>query len=298
MAKRVFLFLAVNLAVMFTLMLVMNILGVGNYMTANGINYQQLAIFSLIWGMGGAIISLLISKKMAKWTMKVQIVEANTSNPYARNIYEKVSRLSKKAGLAKVPEVGIYDSPEVNAFATGATKNSSLVAVSTGLINHLDDNEVEAVIGHEIAHIANGDMVTMTLIQGVMNAFVIFFAKAIAWAVAQFMRGDEEESPSFFVAFAIEMVLHIIFGIIGAIIVNFFSRWREFRADRGGAELTGASNMAAALRRLKGTTELIDNRQESIAAFKISGGGKWLSLLSSHPPLDERIRRLEEYRVS
>ena len=182
------------MAVMFTLMLVMNILGIGNYLTANGINYEQLAIFSLFWGMGGALISLLISKKIAKWSYKVQTIDPETTNPYTKNLYETVNRLSMKAGLEKTPEVGIYDSPEVNAFATGATKNSSLVAVSTGLLNHLDDNEVEAVIGHEIAHIANGDMVTMTLIQGVMNAFVIFFAKAIAYAASQFL-GEMTRNP-------------------------------------------------------------------------------------------------------
>jgi heat shock protein HtpX len=196
-----------------------------------------------------------------------------------------------------MPEVGIYESPEVNAFATGPSRNNSLVAVSSGLLRGMNRDEVEGVLGHEIAHIANGDMVTMTLVQGVINAFVIFFAKAAAWAIANFMRGNNDEGPSFMVAFGIEMVLHIIFGFVGMIIVAWFSRYREFRADQGGAKLAGTGKMVAALERLKSTTDLVDNRQESIAAFKISGKGGFMALFSTHPPLEQRIARLKGYSL-
>lgn len=298
MFKRVSLFLLVNFGVMLMLMIIANLLGLRSYLTPYGIDYQQLAIFSLFWGMGGSIISLLISKKMAKWTMKVQMIDPNRASGYELELYKTVERLAQMAGIEKTPEVGIYESPEVNAFATGATKNRSMVAVSTGLLNRLNTKEVEGVLGHEVAHIANGDMVTMTLIQGVLNAFVIFFAKAISRAVAQFMKSDEDESPSFMLTFAIEIVLQIVFGMIAAVIVNSFSRWREYRADRGGAELAGSKNMIAALEKLKNSVELIDDRQQAMAALKISGSSKWLALLSSHPPLEERIARLKSMQIA
>ncbi len=292
--KRLFLFGAVNFAIMIMLMFVLNLLGVNHYLTAQGIDYTSLMIFSLVWGMGGSFISLLLSKTIAKMSMRVQIIDPNTSDSRLASLVNSVHNLARGAGLSKMPEVGIYESPEVNAFATGPSKRNSLVAVSTGLLNRLDKGEVDGVLGHEVAHIANGDMVTMTLVQGVINAFVIFFAKIVAWTIANFLRGDEEEGPSFFAAFAIEMVLHVVFGLIGMIIVSWFSRFREFRADKGGAQLAGRGNMIAALEKLKSTVDLVDDRQEAVAAFKISGKSKFMALFSTHPPLDQRIARLRQ----
>ena len=197
-----------------------------------------------------------------------------------------------------MPQVGIYESPEVNAFATGPTKSRSLVAVSTGLLRSMNKNEVEGVLAHEIAHVANGDMVTMTLIQGVVNAFVMFLARIAAFAVGQALAsrgGDREDSaPSPILNWVMVIVFEILFGLIGAMIVASFSRWREFRADAGGAKLAGRENMRAALMKLRSYTERIDNEHQSIAALKISGRpGGFLALFSTHPPLEERIRRLE-----
>jgi heat shock protein HtpX len=278
---------------MVTLMVVANLLGLRSYLTPYGIDYGQLAGFSLLWGMGGAFISLLISKPLAKFSMKVKVVDPETTDSSHRNLVQTVYRLAQAAGLNKMPEIGIYESPEVNAFATGATKNSALVAVSSGLYAKMSPDELEGVLGHEVAHIANGDMVTMTLIQGVMNAVVIFLAKAIAWAAAQALRSDDDESPSFWLAFAIEMALQVLFGIGAMVVVNWFSRKREFRADAGSAKIAGAGKMIASLRVLRSTTELIDGEQPQVASLKIAGRGSVMALLSTHPSLDERIRRLE-----
>ena len=273
MFKRFGLMILVNFGVMLTLMAILNLLGVRNYMTASGINYESLMIFCLVYGMGGSFISLLMSKTMAKWLMGVKIIDKAPANPWEHKVVALTRRLSTQAGLPKHPEVGIFDSPEINAFATGPSKSNSLVAVSTGLLKHMNEQEVEGVLAHEVSHIANGDMVTMTLIQGVINAFVMFFAKALAWAIANVMQGDDEDSqPSFWVVFAVEMVLYTIFGLIGGMIVSWFSRGREFRADSGGAKLAGSEKMIAALKSLQNIQNPVyeNNGNESFNSLKIS----------------------------
>lgn len=292
--RRIFFFLATNFAIMITISIVLSLLGVRGYLDQNGINYQALMIFCLCWGMGGAFISLAMSRKIAKWSMRLQTIDPNTHNSNERWLYDTVARLAQDANLPNTPEVAVYDNQEVNAFATGPTKRRSLVAVSSELLRAMSKQEAEGVLGHEIAHIANGDMVTMTLIQGVMNAFVMFLSRIAAFAVAQFMRGDEDEGPSFLVHMVATILFDILFGILGHLIVAWFSRQREFRADAGGARLAGTASMVNALARLKGYTEQVDERQESLATLKIAGGKKGIkALFSTHPPLDERISRLQ-----
>jgi len=242
--KRILLFLATNLAVMITLSIVLSLLGVTGYITPSGLDYSALMVFSLIWGMGGAFISLQMSRFMAKMAMSVQLVDGTSGQPELDWLHQTVGHLSRKAGLP-MPEVGIYDSPEVNAFATGPSKSRSLVAVSTGLLRSMRREEVEGVLAHEVAHIANGDMVTLTLIQGVVNAFVLFFSRIIANLVRQMV----DEKISSLVFFVTTIVFDIAFGILGSMVVAWFSRAREFRADAGGAQLAGKANMIGALQR-------------------------------------------------
>lgn len=288
--KRIGLFLAVNVLVMVTISIVLNLLGVQPYIQAQGINYEQLMIFCLVWGMGGAFISLGISRIMAKMMMGVKVINPSTATGPQKEIVDMVHRFAKSSGITTMPEVGIYDSPEINAFATGPTKNRSLVAVSTGLLHRMDRDQVEGVIGHEVAHIANGDMVTMTLLQGIINAFVMFLARIVAFAISQ--NAKEESRPM--IRFAVTMVLEIVLSVLGAIVVSYFSRLREFRADAGGARLAGREKMISALKGLQGTLNRIDNEQPAYATLKISGKpGGLMALLSTHPPLEERIRRLE-----
>jgi len=293
-AKRVLLFVAVNILILVTISITLNLLGVRPYLSARGIDYGSLLVFCAVWGMGGAFISLGLSRVMAKWMMRVQVIDPDRADPTSRELVNTVHNLARAAGLPKMPEVGVYDSPEVNAFATGPTRSRALVAVSTGLLRRMDRRQVEGVLGHEIAHVANGDMVTMTLIQGVINAFVMFFARAIAFAAAQFLRGDDERGPSFMLQWVLTIVLEIALSILGAIVVAFFSRWREFRADAGGARLAGRDSMISALEGLQRTTELVDTRQQALATLKISGGRKrgLAFLFATHPPLEERIERL------
>jgi heat shock protein HtpX len=294
-AKRITLFFAVNLLILITISLTMSLLGLRPYLTAQGIDYRSLMVFCVLWGMGASLISLALSRKMAKWTMGVKVIDPNTADPAARQLVADVHNLARAAGLPKMPEVGIYDSQEVNAFATGPTRARALVAVSTGILRRMDRRELEGVLGHEITHVANGDMVTMTLIQGVINAFVMFFARIIAFALAQFLRRDDS-GPSFAIQWMLTMVLEIALSILGFIVVAFFSRIREFRADAGGARLAGRDSMVAALEALKRSTGLVDNRQASLATLKIAGGkGPGLRMLfATHPPLDERIARLRD----
>jgi heat shock protein HtpX len=295
--KRILLFAAVNIAIVVTVSLVLNLLGVQPYLTSQGLNMGSLLVFCLIWGMVGSFISLLLSKKMAVWTMGVEIIDPRSSGRSAE-LVQMVHRLAKGAGLEKMPDVGIYPGMEINAFATGPTKNNSLVAVSQGLLNRMDREEVEGVLGHEIAHIANGDMVTMTLIQGVVNAFVMFFARIAAYAVSQMLRGDREEGEGLghFAYMMTVFVFEIFFGILGSMIVAWFSRYREFRADAGGAKLAGRNKMIRALQRLKANAELPEEGAPAMAAFKISSKkGGWLHLFSTHPSLDVRIARLQQY---
>jgi heat shock protein HtpX len=303
LAKRVILFLIVNFLVVTFISFIVYFFNLQPFLTKNGLNLPSLAIFCFIWGMAGALISLFLSKTMAKWMVGLKMIDPNTNDPNQRAVLDTVYSLAKKAGLPKMPEVGIYQSPELNAFATGPSRSNSLVAVSTGLINGMNKSEVDAVIGHEITHVANGDMVTMTLLQGVINAFVMFFARILAFVISRFFsRGDRDsDSISPFLYQIIVFALEIVFMILGAIVVASFSRYREYRADAGGARLAGPAAMIAALQALKSNMQIKDPRQnqEAINAFKISGTkGGFMQWFSSHPPLDDRIARLQKrYKV-
>lgn len=295
-AKRVFLFLVLNFAVVLFISFLLYIFNIQPFLTQHGINPVALAIFCLIWGMGGAFISLLLSKTMAKWMMGVQIIDPATSDPNSKELLEMVHALASKAGLPGMPDVGVYDSPEVNAFATGASKAKALVAVSTGLLRRLNRDQVEGVLGHEVTHIANGDMVTMTLLQGVINAFVMFFARIIAFAISRWISGSSEnERGGSLMYYGIVFGLEIVFMLFGTLIVAAFSRHREFRADFGGARLSSPENMISALGALKRTIEIQDEKtdQPAFQAFKISSKGGFLRLFASHPPLDDRIASLK-----
>lgn len=292
-AKRVFLFLAVNFLVLLTVSLLLNLLNVQPYLKSHGLDYYSLLIFCVIWGMAGAFISLALSRIMAKWMMGVQVIDPDTAIGQQKQLLSLVHTLAKRAGLPKMPEVGVYDSQEVNAFATGPSKSRSLVAVSSGLLRRMQIPEIEGVLGHEIAHIANGDMVTMTLLQGVINAFVMFFARVIAFAITRLgKKSDEPTSPLFYTLLV--FVFEIAFMILGSIVIATYSRFREFRADSGGARLAGRDKMIAALQALQRTIEIEDPRAEKPAfqAFKISSKQGFLRFFASHPPLDERIARL------
>ena len=286
MGKRIVLFLITNLAVVLTLSLVMSVLGVGRYVGPNGLDIQALAVFCFIWGMGGAFISLQMSRFIAKRATGVQLVEGRTGQGDLDWLHATVTRLTQQAGLP-MPEVGVYESAEVNAFATGPSKSRSLVAVSSGLLRSMRREEVEGVLAHEVAHIANGDMVTMTLLQGVINAFVMFLARLIAFA----LRGNNERNSSG--NFLVVIVLQIVLGILGSLVTAWFSRQREFRADHGGATLAGRGNMLAALRRLAANRELVDTQHQALATLKINGAPGWMMLFSTHPPLEQRIAALE-----
>ena len=289
--KRIFLFMATNIAIMVTLMIVLSLLGVTGYVTADGLDYGALMVFSLVWGFGGAGISLLMSRWMAKSAMGVQLVDGRTGHADLDWLHQTVEQLTRKAGLP-MPEVGVYDSPEVNAFATGPSKKSSLVAVSSGLMRSMRREEIEGVLAHEVSHIQNGDMVTMTMIQGVVNAFSIFFSRVIANIVRQLV----DERISGVVFFVATIVFDIVFSVLGMMVVAWFSRAREFRADAGATVLSNRNNMIAALQRLQVNQALVDNSQPQLATMKISGGkATGLKLLMmTHPPLEERIAALQK----
>jgi heat shock protein HtpX len=286
--KRILLFVLTNVLVVTVLGVVASLLGVNRYLTANGLNLGSLLGFALVMGFGGAIISLLISKPMAKWSSGVRIINQPQSADEAW-IVDTVRKLADKAGIG-MPEVGIFDG-EPNAFATGAFKNSALVAVSTGLLVGMTREEIEAVIGHEIAHVANGDMVTMTLIQGVMNTFVVFLSRVIGYAVDSFLRKNDERSSGPGIGYMITtLVLDIVLGFAASMVVAWFSRHREFRADAGSAQLLGRRQpMINALARLGGMQP--GELPKSVAAFGIAGGMG--QLFSTHPPLEERIAALQ-----
>ncbi|MFO1519005.1 MAG: protease HtpX [bacterium] len=292
MFKRILLFAAVNLLVMLTISILLSVLGVRPYLHAYGIDLPQLMIFCLIWGMGGSLISLFLSRSLAKWTMGVQVIDPQTTTPELAALVNRVHSLAQRAGLPKMPEVGIYDSEELNAFATGPTKSSALVAVSTGLLRRMDSDEVEGVLGHELTHVSNGDMVTMTLLQGVVNAFVMFFARVIAFGVSQGVKEESRRTVNYLVTMLLEMTL----SILGFIVVAGFSRWREFRADHGGAQLAGTQKMVGALRALQRNMGIeTGDESAALSTLKISGGSRGLTaLFATHPPLEERIRRLQE----
>jgi len=294
--KRIGVFLLVNILVVTTISIVLNVLGVKPYLTQNGIDFGSLIAFCLVWGMGGALISLALSRIMAKWTMGVEVISPTTHDPELRALLETVHSLARAAHLPVMPEVGIYQSPEVNAFATGPMKSRSLVAVSTGLLQRMSDAEVKGVLGHEVAHIANGDMVTMTLIQGVVNAFAMFLARVITYGLSVARGKDAEESP--WMNFGIQIALEMVFMVLGSMVVAWFSRYREFRADEGGARLAGRENMIQALEGLSATLESTEpDGQSPMAAFKISSQpSRMMRLFSTHPPLEDRIARLKSYR--
>lgn len=287
---RVVLFLATNLAIILVLSIVMSVL-----MPALGVDtsgYTGLLIFAALFGFGGSFISLLLSRWMAKRSTGAQVITRPRNSTEAW-LLATVERQARQAGIP-MPEVAIYDSPEPNAFATGASKSSSLVAVSTGLMRAMTEDEVEAVLAHEVSHIANGDMVTLTLIQGVVNTFVIFFARVIANIIDNATRGNSNSGQGLgtFAYFGIVMVLELVFGILASIIVFWFSRQREFRADAGAAKLAGSHKMVAALRRLQGAQE--SNLEGSMMAFGIQSKRSFSRLFMSHPPLAERIAALQQ----
>lgn len=293
MAKRILLFVVTNIAIVVTLSIVLSILGINRagLTPTGGIDIVGLAIYALAWGMIGSFISLLMSRFIAKQAMGVKLVDGRSGQDEADWLYRTVERLTRQAQLP-MPEVGIYESPEVNAFATGPSKSRSLVAVSSGLLHSMRRDEVEGVLAHEVAHIQNGDMVTMTLIQGVVNAFVIFLSRLVGILVRQ----TSDSRSSYMMSFVVEIVLQIGLGIVGMMVVAWFSRAREFRADAGGASLAGRGNMIAALQRLQQTHELVDTRQASLATMKISGVSSWMALMSTHPPLEQRIAALQSLR--
>jgi heat shock protein HtpX len=287
--KRIFLFVLTNVAVMAVLLVTTRLLGVDRFLTANGLNMGALAVFSLVIGFGGATISLLMSKTMAKMSTGARIINQPQTADEAW-IVQTVQKFADKAGIG-MPEVAIYEG-EPNAFATGAFKNSALVAVSTGLLQNMTREEVEAVIGHEVAHVANGDMVTMTLIQGVMNTFVVFLSRLVGYAVDSFLRRGDSESSGPGIGYMITtIVMDIILGFMAAIIVAWFSRQREFRADAGAAQLMGRKQpMINALARLGGLAP--GELPKTMQAMGITGGlGK---LFSTHPPMEERIAALQK----
>lgn len=295
-AKRITLLLLVNLLVMLTIGIVVSLLFGGLTHRIGG--SQNLFLFCFVWGMGGAFVSLAISRLMAKMMMGVRVIDPNTSDPESRQLVQTVYKLARTAGLSTMPEVGIYDSPEINAFATGPSRSRALVAVSSGLLGRMKQYDVEGVLGHETAHIANGDMVTMTLIQGVVNAFAMFLAWALAIALTRGSDRDDDRGGNFFMQYMLMNVFQTVFMLLGTVVVCWFSRWREFRADAGGAKFAGRDHMLSALKTLQlvheSGADMAGQQQPSFQALKISGKtGGLVALFASHPPIEERIARLE-----
>lgn len=285
--KRIFLFLLTNLAVVLVLSIVAKVTGLDAWLAVHGQSYAGLLVFAAFFGFAGSFISLALSKTMAKRAMGVQLISPQTADPTERWLLGVVESYARNVGVS-TPEVGIFNSPEPNAFATGARRNAALVAVSSGLLQRMGRQEVEAVVGHEMTHVANGDMVTLTLIQGVVNTFVIFLSRVIGGLISR--SDDGRGGASYFITV---IVLQLVFGILANLIVMWFSRHREFRADRGGAQLAGRENMIGALEDLKKVHEPLPSQQ--FAAFGIAEGpvaGGIKRLFMSHPPLDERIAAL------
>jgi heat shock protein HtpX len=286
--KRVFLFLLTNMAILVVISITLRLLGVDRIMNqSGGLNFNALLVMSAVMGFAGSLISLFLSKWMAKRSVGAHVIEA-PSNATEQWLVNTVKRQADQAGIG-MPEVAIYDSPEINAFATGWNRNSALVAVSTGLMNNMTQDEAEAVLGHEVSHVANGDMVTLTLIQGVVNTFVIFFSRIIGYVVDRVIfKNERGEGMGFFIT---TMIAQLVLGIFASMIVMWFSRYREFHADTGGANLAGRQKMIAALERLKLNQEQAA-LPKSVAAFGISGGSSFSRLFMTHPPLEERIDAL------
>lgn len=288
--KRIFLFVLTNLAVVFVINITLRLLGVDRWLNeSGGMNFGALLVLSAVIGFAGSLVSLAMSKWSAKRMVGARVID-NPIDPTERWLVDTVRRHAQAAGIG-MPEVAIYDAPDVNAFATGWNRNDALVAVSTGLLHNMSKDEAEAVLGHEVTHVANGDMVTLALIQGVVNTFVIFFAKLFGYFVDRVLLKNDERNGPGIGAFVAEIAAQLVLGVLASIIVMWFSRQREFRADAGGANLAGREKMIAALERLK-----INHEQatlpEKMAAFGISGGHGFTRLLMTHPPLDERIAAL------
>jgi heat shock protein HtpX len=293
--KRIVLFLITNMAIMLVLSVTMSLLGVGPYLSDAGINYQSLLIFTAVMGMGGSLISLAISKWTAKRMVGAEVIKEPATQEQ-KWLLETVRKQAQSAGIG-MPEVAVYNSPDVNAFATGMNKNNALVAVSTGLLSSMSRDEAEAVLAHEVSHIANGDMVTLALIQGVVNTFVMFLSRVIGHTVDKVVfKTERGQGPAFYITM---IIAELLLGILASVIVMWFSRQREFRADLGGASLAGRQKMIAALERLKlGQARVREEAQlpEKIAAFGISGVQKigLKRLFMTHPPLEERIAALKQ----
>jgi heat shock protein HtpX len=288
--KRILLFVVTNIAIMLVLSVVLSVLGVDQFLTQEGLNIGQLLIFCAVFGMGGSFLSLAISKWMAKRSTGAHVIDT-PQNAAETWLVETVRRHAQNAGIG-MPEVAIYEAPEPNAFATGARRDAALVAVSTGLLRNMDKNEVDAVLGHEITHVANGDMVTLALIQGVVNTFVLFLARVIGYVVDRTVfRTERDVGPGYYITV---IVAQLVFGILASIVVMWFSRQREFRADAGGARLAGREKMIGALEALKRGQGAPPQLPEQLAAFGIRGGGasNFGRLFLSHPPLEERIAAL------
>lgn len=288
--KRIFLFIMTNLAVILVMSVVLSLLGINRYLYARGMDMSGLLVFSFVIGFAGSIISLLMSKRMAKWSTGAYVI-TSPSNATEQWLLNTVQKLSAEARIA-MPEVAVYEG-DPNAFATGAFKNSALVAVSTGLLQGMTHEEVEAVLGHEISHVANGDMVTLTLIQGVLNTFVIFLARVVGFFVDNMLSRNSENSRSIGAGyFMTVMVCEILFGILASIIVAWFSRYREFRADAGSAKLLGSSRpMIHALQRLGSMQSGV--LPKNVAAMGINSQSRFMSLFATHPPLEKRIEALQ-----
>jgi heat shock protein HtpX len=293
-AKRVFLFVLTNIAIMLMVSIVLAVLGQLGVLDMAG-SQGTLLIYCALWGFGASFVSLLLSRWMAKRAMGVHLIGPDVRDADAQWLYATVTRLTQQANLP-MPEVGIYDSPEVNAFATGPSKKRSLVAVSSGLFRSMEKQEIEGVLAHEVSHIANGDMVTMTLIQGVVNAFVLYLSHIVAMIARNALSSRDDDRPSFLgtlAGYAVFIAAQIAFGIIGSMVTAWFSRHREFRADAGGAALAGRGSMVSALRRLMAHQGQVDRAHPEYATMKIAGGQALMALLSTHPPLEQRIAALE-----
>lgn len=295
--KRIILFLALNFLVIFTISMLMNLFNIQPFLSGYGLNYRSLMIFCMLWGMGGALISLALSRKMALWVMRVKLIKNISQNREEQTLYQMVQELSMRAQLPQTPQVGVYESNEVNAFATGPTQKKSLVAVSRGLLNRMKENEIRAILAHEISHIKNGDMVTMTLLQGVINAFVMFLARVLAFFLSSSGRNNRRNGSTLGYIFWV-YIFEFCFMILGSMLTCAYSRFREYRADFGGAQLAGKQDMIDALQSLRALQEIkdpIENRQTALQTLKISGIKKrgLLALLGTHPAIEDRIHRLK-----
>lgn len=298
--KRIFLFVIINFLIISTVSVIISVFHLAPYITHFGLNYSSLMIFCLIWGVVGSLISLFLSKKMAKWLMGVNLISFSTQDLKELFILKKVEELSKKANL-KMPEVGIYASQEVNAFATGPSKKNSLVVFSQGLLDNMNEEEIEGVIAHELTHISNGDMVTMTLIQGIINAFVMFLARVLAYFVSSAMRNNRNNNFSYFTYTLFVILFQSIFMIFGIMVISFFSRRREYKADRGGAILSSKEKMIKTLQalksfqKIKANDKIIAKNKEVFQSLKISNPTKkriFSLLFATHPSLDARVEKL------